>query len=417
MRKFYSMKYLFLQIKRMLFRFPVIFGGTLLLAASLALVLLAIVDNAGSGEKQSMVEVGVVGDLSNDYVDMAFAALQSMDDSRFAINLSVMEETEAREQLIKGNIGAYFVIPDNLLDAIMYGERFEIKYYTCTGQAGLGTMLVNEFSEVMYKLLTKSQNGIYGMQDLCEEYGNNELFWQGTEELNIEYITFLLERQNVYDIQTLGISNKLSMTGYYICSFVIVFFMLFGLHGCALFIPRDAAMKKLLAVQGCPPFVQVVSEFIAYSLLLIASSVGILAVAGLACDKYYVRTAEWNFVDMFTVCSFGVQLIPVMLMFTAMALLGHELAGNMVTGLLLQFLLTVGMGYLSGCFYPGNFFPEAVPMVGGMLPSGVALQYAAGCMINDLGRTESLGVIAYLLCFLMLTCLVRKRKLSMDGIC
>lgn len=415
MSGFYFFKYTFLQVKRALYRFPIVFAGTVLLAGSLVLVVVAVADNLNSGEKQTMVEVGVTGDVSNEYVTMAIAALRSLDDSRFAVNLNIMEETEARAQLLRGEIGAYFIIPEGMIEAIMYGENFEVKYYTCKDQAGLGTLLVNEFSEVMYKLLTKSQNGVYGLQDLCIEYGTNDLLWTGTEELNIEYITFVLQRQKIFDVQVLGISNELSVTGYYICSFLLVFFMLFGLHGCALYINQDTALKKLLAVRGCSSGAQILSEFLAYSLLLIVSSLGILAVCGVVCDVNYVRTAEWNFVDFFTLWNFGIQLIPVMLMFTAMALFGHEVAGNMVSGLLLQFLMTIGMGYISGCFYPADFFPEAVQFVGKVLPSGVALEYAAGCMSEKLQWPEICGVWMYTFCFTALTYMLRKRKLSMDG--
>lgn len=416
MSGFYFMKYMLLQMKRVLYRIPMLVAGTLLLAGSLAMVLLVLADNLKSDEKQMMVEVGVTGEVSNEYVTMAIAALRSLDDSRFAVNLKVLEEDSAREQLVQGKLAAYFVVPEGIVEAIMYGESFQIKYYTCKDQAGLGTLLVNEFSEVLYKLLTKSQNGIYGLQELCREYADEAVLWEGTEELNIEYVTFMLERQNVYELQVLGISNELSTAGYYICSLLIVFFMLFGLHGCALYITKDLALKKLLAVRGCSPALQVISEFLSYSILMMAASFGVLATAGAICNANDIRTAEWNFVDLFTLWNFGGRLLPVMLMFTAMALLGHELAGNMVSGLLLQFLLTVGMGYVSGCFYPSGFFPETIRQIGRMLPSGVALNYAARSMLGKSYLQGAFEVGLYALIFLSLTFVLRKRKLLQDGI-
>ena len=148
---------------------------------------------------------------------------------------------------------------------------------------------------------------------------------------------------------------------------------------------------------------------------MIAASFGVLATAGVVCKANDVRTAEWNFVDFFTLWNFGVQLLPVMLMFTAMALLGHELAGNMVSGLLLQFLLTVGMGYVSGCFYPSGFFPETIQLAGRILPSGVALNYAARCMSGKLCLQEAFEVGLYAFGFIALTCMLRRKKLLLDG--
>ena len=63
---------------------------------------------------------------------------------------------------------------------------------------------------------------------------------------------------------------------------------------------------------------------------------------------------------------------PVAAMFAALQFFLFEAADGIVNGILLQLICGIGMGYLSGYFYPSAFFPEKMRMLGELLPSGAA---------------------------------------------
>lgn len=404
-------RYLEIQLKRVLRFFPAVFLVTLILVGSLILVAKGVLTQAASGEKQTMVEIGVCGDIQDSYLGIGIVALQQLDSSRFAIDFHMLEEAEAREALLAGELTAYLVVPEGFVDSVVRGENYSIKYYAANGQAGIGTMLMHELAMIISELITKSQSGIYGMQSICREYGYHDIYWEATNNINMQYINLLLDRPQLFEVEILGVSNNLSMVGYYICGFTVLFFMIFGINGCPIFVRRDMSFAKILTSNGVGAIYQVLVEWIAYLAMVLVCLISIFAMLGGACEFIDVSVPEWRSVDFERVFAFGVSLIPVMIMLTAMAMLLHELTDNIVSGMLLQFLMTLGMGYVSGCFYPSSFFPEGVQRLGNMLPSGVAIRYASGCMLDELDAGVVLFTILYTIIFLVAVWLLRRWKL------
>lgn len=104
--------------------------------------------------------------------------------------------------------------------------------------------------------------------------------------------------------------------------------------------------------------------------------------------------------------------MPVTAMFAALQFLLYELVTCVVSGLLLQFVCGIGMGYLSGFFYPAAFFPDAIKRIGSILPTGVALQYVDSSVAEEGALTGGFGVLLYLAVFLALSVLVRKCRIQ-----
>lgn len=385
---------------------------TIILVASVALIAKGLLTDKLSEDSRKKVEVGICGDLSDSYLGIGVLAVQQLDSSRFAINFHTLEEEEAREMLLDGKLTAYLVIPEGFVDSVVSGENFSVRYYTANSQMGMGTMLMNELANIISELVTKSQSSIYGMQNLCEDYGRYDIYWDATNELNLEYIDIILSRQLLFDVDILGVSNDLSLQGYYICGFAVLFFMIFGINGCPIFVRKDMSLARLMSAGGVGSLYQVLVEFVAYLVMVSVCMLSVFLVLAGVCQFTDFVIPEWRSVDFATVFSFGVALMPAIFMLTAMALLGHELSGNIVSGMLIQFLATVSMGYVCGCFYPASFFPEGIQMVGRLLPPGVAMKYASQCMTDEVSTLTVLGMLFYMVLFVVLTWFLRQRKLE-----
>ena len=391
---------------------PAVFLVTMILAASVGLIAKGLLSDKLSDENRKKLDIGICGDLTDSYLGIGVMAVQQLDSSRFAINFHTLEEEEAREMLLDGELTAYLVIPEGFVDSVVSGENFSIRYYAPNSQMGLGTMLMNELANIISELVTKSQSGIYGMQNLCEDYGRYDIYWDATNELNLEYIDIILSRQMLFEVETLGVSNALSLQGYYICGFAVLFFMIFAINGCPIFVRRDMSLARLMSANGVGAFYQVLVEFAAYLVLVVICMLSVFAVLGGVCQFADFAVPEWQRVDFATVFGFGVALMPAIFMLTAMAKLGHELSGNIVSGMLIQFLVTLSMGYICGCFYPASFFPEGIQVIGTILPPGVAMKYASECMIDEVSTLSVLGMLFYTVLFVALTWFLRQRKLE-----
>lgn len=391
---------------------PAVFLVTIVLATSVAVIAKGLLAEELSDDNRKKVEVGICGDLTDSYLGIGVVAVQQLDSSRFAINFHTLEEEKAREMLLKGELTSYLVIPEGFVDSVVSGENFSVRYYTSNSQMGLGTMLMNELANVISELITKSQSAIYGMQNLCEDYERYDIYWDATNELNLEYIDIILSRQLLFEVEILGVSNDLSLQGYYICGFAVLFFMMFGINGCPIFVRKDMSLARLMSANGVGSLFQVLVELLTYLILVSVCMLSVFAVLAGVCQFAEVQVPEWRNVDFATVFGFGVALIPAVFMLTAMAQLGHELSGNIVSGMLIQFLLTLSMGYVCGCFYPASFFPEGIQLLGKLLPAGVAMKYAAGCMLDEVNVLSVMGIFFYMALFVVLTWILRQRKLE-----
>ncbi|MBE5883062.1 MAG: ABC transporter permease [Lachnospiraceae bacterium] len=405
------LKYLILQCKRILHAVPAVLVISLLLAVVVGLLGAGMISKDASDEKMLKLEVGIVGDVSDSYLGFGIMAIRQLDSVRFAVNFEEMSRQEAEAALVSGDIDAFCVIPDGFVDSIVSGDNMQITCYSSNGQLGLGTMVLQEILQAVSEMVVQSQGAIYSMQTICREHGLDNILWEATDELNLEYISFIINRDQIYDLKLLGISDQLSMVGYYICGIAVLFFLIWGVNGCPLFVRRDMSLAKLLAANGRGAISQVLCEYIAYLLLMTISFLGLVVLAGGICEGLDLSFDEWKRIDFEVVLSFAIRLLPAAAMLTAMALLGHELVSNAISGMLLQFLGAMVMGYLSGCLYPRTFLPEAMQILGEMLPSGVALTYASGCMREVYQVGNILCMLGYTCVFIVLTIALRYRKL------
>ncbi len=391
---------------------PAVFLVTLILVASLAFIAKGLIAGKLDDEARQKVELAICGDMEGSYLGIGVMALQHMDSSRFAVNFHTMEVEQAREAMANGEIMAYLELPDDFVDSVVSGENLKVKFVFNNSQMGIGTMLMSELADVISGFIIQSQNAIYGMQEFCDEYEYYDVYWDATDELNLKYIDIILSRQDFFEIEELGLSNSLSMQAYYICGFIVLFFLIFGMNGCAMYIRRDMSLSRMMSVGGVGAVPQVIVEFLSYMVLVIINIVGMFCVLGGICEFMEFTIPEWESIDFAKVITFGISLLPAAIMISAMAFMCYELSGNVVSGMLLQFLVALSLSYVSGCFYPSSFFPESVQLIGKILPSGVATAYASMRVRGETDGWMFVGMVVYTVVFVGIAVLLRKRKLE-----
>ena len=74
-------------------------------------------------ERQSRYRIGVVGDLSDPYMELGFKALRTFDRSRDMVELISMTEDEAAREFEAGHIIAYVVVPEGFTDSVVHGRN------------------------------------------------------------------------------------------------------------------------------------------------------------------------------------------------------------------------------------------------------------------------------------------------------
>ncbi len=405
-------KYFRVQIKRAAKSLPaVLFPALLLMGIAVLLGRMIWSISEGSADKQK-VQIALVGDLSDPYLKLGMYALENLDSIHFTVEFLPMAEEEAQRELDLGRITAYARIPEGLVESIMWGENKKVTYVTSGNSGEMVSVLIRELMETVSTLLVESQNSVYGIQRFLENHGLEDRMWEATEEINLRYFDLFLNRTELYKMEFTGISNELSLPGYYLCAMMVLFLMLWGIAACPLFVKGDLAFQKLLRARGQSLWAQVMGEYAACLFLMLASFliIGGILLAGI---RYLqVPIPEWEGASQEEQLVFLLQAVPVAALMAAFQMLLFELVSGIVSGVLLQFISTVCLGYVSGCFYPVSFLPEGMRRASAFLPSGISIRYLDGCMLGNGGSPgELLWIILSLLLFLGLTMLVRGRRL------
>ena len=403
--------YFLAQLKRT-FRlaFPQL-AADILICACVGLLSYLLVAQGAFAAGGARYRIGMVGDLSDSYLGFGIAALQEMDDSRFMIELVGMSEAEADEAFEKGELYAVMRVPDGLLESIVSGGNDCLITYTpAEGSKGLGTMVMGEITDIASTLVTSSQSAIYAMQRMLVEEGRQEEVGRETDRLNLSLINLVLSRSGFGEVELLGYADGLSMELYYFCSAVLLFLLLAGLLNCVFFARRKEALWQFLKAGGVGAPWQVAGEYLAYLCLV---GMGLLALClplSLLLERGIMVVPEWEGMGAAPFWAFVGSLIPVTIMFAAGQFFLFEAADGIVNGILMQLLCGIGMGYLSGYFYPSSFFPERMRVLGDFLPSGAAARFVEAGVFGKASAAAVMPVFMYTAVFLILAAAVRGRR-------
>ncbi len=414
--------YMFLQWKRAARLFPAILITTLLLAGSVWLFVHMLFCLDASGERKQKVQIGIVGNTEESYLGVGIQVLKRLDESRFEVDFYELTEEEAQKALDGGKLTAYVRIPDDFLMSIVTGENKPLTYVTTSRTGGMNKVLAHEVVQAVSTIVQESQTGIYSAQAYMAKQG---MSWEDivpyADALNLRYIDYVLHRSHFYEMEILGVdggveyeeagTKGISLEGYYLCGLSVFFLMLWGISGCLLLIRKEEGLEKLLASRGIGVGWQIFGELSAYVLLLFLTIafVGVLGIVGL--QQSGVILPEWEYADLWQQLSFVGQVGVVAVMIAAFQFLLCELVSSLISGILVEFTVAVGLGYLSGCLYPLSFFPQTIQKIAGYLPSGVAIRYLRTMLLEEEGLAP-VALWGYFVLFVGLAVWVRKCRIE-----
>lgn len=404
--------YFLAQLKRALHLLPQQVGVSLVICICVGIPAAVLVAR-GAGEGQERYRIGLVGDISDSYMGFGFAALQTMDDSRLMIEMIEMSEAEAEDALSRGELTAVVQVPEDFVDSIVSGENDTyVAYKVPSGQTRLSSTVMGEIADVASTLVTASQSAIYGMQRTICEQGSADQIGRETDRLNLMLINLVLSRSGFSEVEILGYADGLSLEAYYFCRILLLLLLLAGLSGGVFFLYRKTALAVMMKAGGVGALSQVAGEYLAYLGFLCVGFLFPACLLTLVLEKEAFLLPEWAGMKAAPFLALLPAFFLAAAMFAAFQLFLCELADGFLNGLMLQLICGVGMGYLSGYFYPAAFFSERLRRVGSLLPSGAAARLVEDAFLGGRAHGAEGAVLAWLAAFLLLAAALRQRKIQ-----
>ena len=403
-------KYFYLQLKRAFKFFPFILTVTVILFIGLSLILFGIVNANSEKMENKTFNIGVSGDFENKFLQFGINAFKTIDETRFSLDFLEMDEKEAKKALTNGDISAYVVLPHRFVEDALKGNVKPITFVTTTESNDIATMFKSEITTLITDMVVASQKGTYGIGDALSDNGHKKIANKHVNAISIKYFDLVLSRNKMLSVEELGISSNLSTVEYYICSIIILFIMIMGLPFVFVYCSKDDSLSMLLISKGYSCFTQQLSKFLSHllSLITLTGIILMLIFAFLSFGSIDFLPAI-SFKTILSIMSFT---LPIIFMLSAFNIFIFELCSNLISGLLMHFLLTLSLCYISGCFFPLHSFPKIIQSISFVLPVCVAREQLATYFTNDSALIKSIYVIIYAVFFFFAALFVKHLKMS-----
>ena len=408
-----KMRYLYVELKKMVGMFP-----RMLLQAILLMALIGAIAFCGTKamEKEPLVvkaDIGVVVREDNTMTRMALGYVEDLESAAQVCHFVQMDEEEGLQALDKGDIAALIVLPDQLVEGIMNGANPSVEVLF-PKNAGLEAFLLRELTESGAGLLRVAQAQVYGVYDTVVEYGIMERLSVMQGEIDRYNLAFALDRLAIYRDETVSATGKMSVIQFYVASGAILFLLLSGMAVYPVVQCEPPAFRKQLSRQGTGEawqcFCKWLCGFWGMGLFMCAGWV-LLKIAGWfvpeMAEKVVLALTDGE-KSLHAGAQVGVVLLIVVTAATFIYLI-YSLTGSRSGAILLIFLLSVVMVYLSGGLVPSMFLPKVMQSIGDKLPTAYLIRAVGSvlcgyqseilrqCVAGMLCYTAVFGVAAYAL--------------------
>lgn len=403
-------KYFAARLKSHVKSSPAVIIVSLITAIAIAFAAFAAARSIISSEDRRLFKIGVVADMTQKYMDLAFDTMNNLDDTRFAVEFEAMEEERAKSALSSGEIVGYLVVPDGFIDAAAAAEFIPATFVTEGGEGALVQALVSEFIGVAERLADETQRSVFGADRYMYERG---VKWAVRDPLTdgwaLTFAEYLLARNGTLRVTLTG-ERDASTGEYYFSAFVLLFAMLFGVGCVSHMVRRDEALPRLLSARRVGAVRQTAAEAASYFIFSFAflAVVTLLAGAVVTLSGASGFLGGRNFGDF---ALYALRLAPASLMISCAGLFMYECTRSSAPAVLLQFVAAIGTAYITGFFYPSSFFPVTVQKIASALPGGAAFSYAKALFTGG-AQEYILPVALYAALFFFAACAVRKIRIG-----
>ncbi len=372
-----------------------------LLVCLLMLAYTALTDMVSGDVNDQKVRVAICGDVDDPVMQMGLTAIGALDSTQYSLDIQIMEEATAAKALQAGDIAAYVVVPEGFMKEAFSGNLVPMTMVTTPGSASIVSVFKDEVTRMIADMVLAAQKGVFGLMDLLGEYQlpNEQAL---VDSLAFEYVDFILCRGESYTLEELGIGDDLGFSDYLLCGFAVLLAMLACLPFAPLLIRQDDALGRMLCAKGKPLWKQCLCQFGAWVLGLLLLFVAMLVLIAAALAVFHPDDLAY-----FPIFSVFLNGAVVVVMAAALSYFLYSLSEDLISGVLMQFFVSVALCFVSGCMYPVFFFPQSVQRLAAFLPTGVARTQLSGIITGEFAW-GSLGLLAaFSLAFLALGTAVR----------
>lgn len=347
--------YMKLQLKRTCKNLLYFLAGAIVLAVLLGTIAFSASKVLYGDAAVGRITVGVVLPRDDMVAAKALSMLSSMDSVKSICDFVYLEETKGRQQLETGELYALMVAPDGFVQDIMRGINTPVTVIF-PRNPGMEALIFKELTDAGARTLSVAQAGIYGADEFCQIHGMVDSIPQVEAALNSLYMGYALPREDYFRNYKVSAAGDVTMIQYYGISAMVLLLLLCGIPAASIVKPERQVLQQKLKMIGIGRGTIVLARMAAVAfllLLVLGLTAGILMGMG-------VLEFRWSLAGLGMLICLAVA---------AMVVFAYEAAGSQIAGVMLVFLASVTMMFLSGGFIPTVFLPQGFVKLSSWMPS------------------------------------------------
>lgn len=181
------------------------------------------------------INIGVVKEDENEYIDMLISGVNEMGILNNLINIEEMSLPEARSQILENEIAAYIIVPEGYVEEILRGEMPPLTF-VCNLKKPLETSAIMIAAKSSIAILNTSQAGVFATIDFALENGLSagNFYQKIIIPVNLKFISILINFESFYRFINLSSTGGLDVNDFYArslsCLFMFLFLVYFYRH-------------------------------------------------------------------------------------------------------------------------------------------------------------------------------------------
>lgn len=342
---------------------PLALVGAIIPVTLIVILAIYAATNVYSQEDLVKARVAIVADdMSDKTYGKIMTFLENMDSTSTALTFEKMEPDEAKKQLDSGDIVGIMHLPAHVVGGIIRGEDTAPIDVIFPKTFNLSTVFLSELTKSAVSYLTVAQACTYATYDIYDKIANNDID-AAIDTMDIINLSYVLNREDMFKVKTIGSSNANNMMTFYIASGILLFMLFLGCAFTNTLKNDEDAFLFLLYSKKIRSGYYILYKLAGYvlclwALLMLGFTALTLIIKG---NKTLTPVINANSI---------ITMLMIALLIGAFTLMIFQLSKNPSSSILLLFLLGSVMTIMSGCIIPKAFFPTKIAAFGSVLPTG-----------------------------------------------
>lgn len=392
------------ELKRVAKRLPSLFIGAIVLALLAGAIAFCAFMYAQINGQRQQVEAKVAFVAPEDgLTDLAIRFVTGMESVKDWCSFERYTLEDGLNALESGTVVALIVLPEEVIQSILDGTNTPAQLYLPKEQ-DLGGTLLEIMAKAGISLLQVAQGEIYATTDLYYKYPLKESLSSLYSDINLYNINIALNREELFKTILLTETEGVSFVEYYGASAISIFALFFGLLYGDLILEcsdRDKLLHKSR--------VSIAAQTIGRWMVLTFISFVCIFVVVLSMCCYLAGRDELG--QSFILC---LKHTPLLLLTVACLTALYMLIGTLLKDRM-AYLFGLGLGivifgYIGGYFVPSGLLGTQMKSVASVFPTTYLHRISSSILAGDKTSSSYIVLLVWLICSLLLTYLLKKRR-------